>query len=192
MKYDDLLKEINEMPASQRPAFHEIVACAGVGGDVWPTMKQHLEDAHTLREFLDAVYDDDACRFEKLWGLWARLDEKDWRIRFKAEMVLEGALIERGGVVFEAGDTMFLVPVRGIRAKDRTTDILVFADDGFNTDVADFYGSISGPFTLYEQKFEGTFDIYRAGRNLILERWEFDELGFRKRRRSQVGECCSI
>ena len=140
MKYDDLLKEINEMPASQRPAFHEIVACAGVGGDVWPTMKQHLEDAHTLREFLDA----------------------------------------------------FLVPVRGIRAKDRTTDILVFADDGFNTDVADFYGSISGPFTLYEQKFEGTFDIYRAGRNLILERWEFDELGFRKRRRSQVGECCSI
>ena len=189
MKYDDLLKEINEMPASQRPAFHEIVACAGVGGDVWPTMKQHLEDACTLREFLDAVYDDDACRFEKLWGLWARLDKKDWRIRFEAEMVLEGALIERGGVVFEAGDTMFLVPVRGIRAKDRTTDILVFADDSFNTDV---YGSISGPFTLYEQKFEGTFDIYRAGRNLILERWEFDELGFRKRRRSQVGECCSI
>ena len=178
MKYDDLLKEINEMPASQRPAFHEIVACAGVGGDVWPTMKQHLEDACTLREFLDAVYDDDACRFEKLWGLWARLDEKDWRIRFEAEMVLEGALIERG--VLDAA------------ALDRTTDILVFADDSFNTDVADFYGSISGPFTLYEQKFEGTFDIYRAGRNLILERWEFDELGFRKRRRSQVGECCSI
>ena len=87
MKYDDLLKEINEMPASQRPAFHEIVACAGVGGDVWPTMKQHLEDACTLREFLVAVYDDDACRFEKLWGLWARQDEKDWRIRFEAEMV---------------------------------------------------------------------------------------------------------
>lgn len=144
MKYDDLLKEINEMPASQRPAFHEIVACAGVGGDVWPTMKQHLEDACTLREFLDAVYDDDACRFEKLWGLWARLDEKDWRIRFEAEMVLEGALIERGGVVFEAGDTMFLVPVRGIRAKDRTTDILVFADDSFNTDVADFTDRLVG------------------------------------------------
>lgn len=94
--------------------------------------------------------------------------------------------------VFEIGETMLLVPVRGIRAKDRTVDILVFPDDGFNLDVAEFFCSISGPFKLYDCEFEGTFDIYRAGRNLVLERWAFDELGYRKRRRSQIGDCCSI
>lgn len=192
MTYDELLEQVNELPAPQKAMLHEIVACAGVGGDVWPSMKEHLENATTWRGFLNAVYDDDECRFEKIWGLWAKLDEKDWRIRFKPEMVLEGALVERGGVVFEAGDTMFLIPVRGIRAKDRTVDILVFPFDAFNLDVAEFYCSISGPFTLYGQKFEGTFDVYRAGRNLVLERWEFDDLGLRRRRRSDVGECCSI
>lgn len=192
MNYAELMEQVEQASPSLVKSYREIASCAGVGGEVWPAMKEHLERASTAREFFDNVYDDDACRFEKMWGLWARLAKKDWRIRFEAEMILEGALIERGGVVFEMGDTMFCMPVRGLRAKDRTVDILVYPDDGFNLDVADYYGSISGPFKLYDCEFEGTFDIYRAGRTLILERWAFDELGYRKRRRSQIGDCCSI
>ena len=192
MNYEELMEQVESMPASLVKSYREIISCAGVGGDVWPSLKPHLEKATTVREFLDAVYNDDACKFDKMWGLWAVLDKKDWRIRFEAEMILEGALIERGGVVFEVGETMMLVPVRGIRAKDRTVDIMVFPDDGFNLDVAEYYGSISGKFTLYDCEFDGTYDIYRAGRTLVLEHWAFDELGYRKRRRSQIGECCSI
>lgn len=192
MNYAELMEQVEQMPTSLVKSYREIVSCAGVGGEVWPSMKEHLEKASTVREFLDNVYDDDECRFEKLWGLWAKLDKKDWRIRFEAEMILEGALIERGGVVFEVGETMVLVPVRGLRAKDRTIDILVYPDDGFNLDVAEYFCSISGPFKLYDCEFEGTFDIYRAGRSLVLERWAFDELGYRKRRRSQIGDCCSV
>lgn len=190
MKYEDLIQYAQELPERDAKIYRELVSCAGVGGDVWPCMKEHLENAVTPREFFNAVYEDDACRFEKLWGLWAKLEKKEWRIRFEAEKVLESAVIERGGVVFEGEDVMFLVPVRGLRGKDRTVDIVIYPDDGFNVDVAEYYGSISGSFELYELKLEGTYDIYRAGRTLVLEHWTFDELGYRKRRRSQVGDCC--
>ena len=190
MNYEELMKQVEEMPKGRVKAYREIISCAGVGGKVWPYLEEHLEKANTVDEFLDLMYQDENCRFEKIWGMWAKEAKKDWRIFFKAEMIFEGALIERGGLVIEMGEGMFLLPVRGLRGKDRTVDIIVYPDDGFNLDVAEYYGSITGPFTLCDYTFEGTYDIYRAGRTLVLEHWAFDSLGYRKRRRSQQTDCC--
>ncbi|WP_418734736.1 hypothetical protein [Ellagibacter sp.] len=193
MDFNRLNVELEALPPSQRKAYRELIALVSLGGDVLPSMKGHLEQASTMREFFDLIYEDDSCRFEKAWALWAKMSNKDWYSRFKPEKVYEGALVERGGVVIDCNESMILIPVRGVRAHDRTVDIFLFPDDGFNVDLGEYYGSISGSFTCYGLPLEGTFDIYRAGRALLFERWVFDELGYRKRRASQKGACaCSL
>lgn len=193
MDFKQLIEEVEAMPSSQKKQYRELIALSSLGGDVLPCMKAHLERAKTLKEFLNYMYEDDCCRFEKAWALWAKMSNKDWYTRFQPEMVLEGALVERGGVVVECEENMTLIPVRGTRAHDRTVDIFLFPDDGFNVDLGEYYGSISGSFTCYGLPLKGTFDIYRAGRALLFERWAFDELGYRKRKASHKGACaCSL
>lgn len=193
MELQQLNDEVERMTPARKKVFHEIISLVSLGGEILPCMKEHLEKANSLYEFLDLMYLDDACRFEKAWALWAKASNKDWRMRFECEMFLEGALVERGGVVVECGDSMMLIPVRGTRAHDRTIDIFLYPDDGFNVDLGEYYGSISGSFVCYGLPLEGTFDIYRAGRALLFERWAFDELGYRKRKASHKGAClCSI
>ncbi len=193
MELAQLYEEIEGMTPARKKTFREIISLVTLGGEVLPNLKEHLEKASSLTEFLDRMYLDDSCRFEKAWALWAKVGNRDWYSRFQPEAVLEGAIIERGGVVIECGENMMLIPVRGTRAHDRTIDIFLFPDDGFNTDLGEYYGSISGSFVCCELPLEGTFDIYRAGRALVLERWAFDELGYRKKRASLKGACsCSI
>ena len=192
MEFDDLRKEVESLPEHQRKTFGEIITLSSLGGEILPNMRTHLERASNLREFLDAMYDDDACRYEKAWALWAKLDKKPWQERFEPEVARERVLIEHGGACIECGENMVLVPVRGVRGRDRFIDIYVFPDDGFNIDLAEYHGSISGKFSCYGIPLEGTFDIYLAGRALIFERWDFDELGGRKPRPSRKGAlvCC--
>lgn len=193
MTFDELCEEIEGLPEHQRKTFRDIATLASLGGDVLPSMKGHLENAETMREFLDGMYEDDACRYEKAWALWAKADQKQWLGRFQPELVYEGAVIEHGGVVIECGESMILVPVRGVRGRERTVDLYLFPDDGFNIDLAEYFGSISGSFSCYGLALEGTFDIYRAGRALLFERWAFDELGARKPRPSRKGACaCAV
>lgn len=193
MEFAQLEDEVKEMNESQKKVFHEIIALSSLGGEILPSMKEHLEKANSLHEFLDLMYMDDNCRYEKAWALWAKHSNKNWYTRFKPERVCEGALLERGGVVLESEKNMMLIPVRGTRARDRTIDLFVFPDDGFNTDLGEYYGSISGSFVCYELPLEGTFDIYRTGRALVFERWAFDKLGYRKEKASRKGACrCSL
>lgn len=193
MTLDELMKEVDEQPERQRKEFKEIITLSTLGGDILPNMKEHLEKANTLREFLHYMYEDDNCRYEKAWALWVKMANLPWYERFVPEFVNEDVVIEHGGAVVECGESMILIPVRGIRGRDRTIDIYVYPDDGFNVDVAEYLGSISGKFTCYELPLEGTFDIYRSGKALVFERWTFDELGGRRERPSRKGACpCKV
>ena len=194
MEFKQLIEEVEAISSpSQKKQYKEIIALSSLGGDVLPCMKEHLEKARTLKEFLYYMYQDDACRYEKAWALWAKMSNQDWYTRFEPEVFRTGAIVDRGGVVLECGESMILIPVRGTRAHDRTVDIFVYPDDGFNVDLGEYYGSVSGSFVCYGLPLEGTFDIYRAGRALLFERWAFDELGYRKRKASHKGACvCSV
>lgn len=211
MEFKQLEEEIEKMSAAEQKVYREILALSSLGGDILPIMKDSLEKANSLREFLDLVYMDDACRFEKAWAVWAKYSKKMWLTRFDPECFYEAAVLERGGVVLEServehegevlehggaafmpSKNMMLIPVRGTRAHDRTIDLFVYPDDGFNTDLGEYYGSITGCFTCYGLELKGSFDIYRCGRALVFERWTFNELGYRAKKKSFKGacECC--
>lgn len=188
MELSDLREQIEAMPLSQRGDYRRIYSFAGAGGKAWPALAEHLERSSTVREFLESVYEDDACRNEGVWALWAKLDRKRWPSRFESEQEVRGALLENQGVVIDFEGAQLLVPVPG---RGRTVDVYVFGEDGFNADAAELYGSISGSFTCCGMQLEGTFDVYRAERALLLERWAFDKLGRResKKRRCQRSSC---
>ena len=62
--------------------------------------------------------------------------------------------------------------------------------DGSAISNAEFYGAINGSFTCVGMELEGAFDIYRAHRALIFERWDVDKLRRRANGKGQVRTGC--
>lgn len=188
MNLTEMRKQVEEMPLVQRGEYRRVLSLVGIGGRVWPCLEGHLDQAQDIKGFLESVYEDDACRWEAVWALWAKMDRKRWPSRFDFTQAVRGVLVNNKGVVLDFGGAQVLVPVTG---RGRTVDVFVFSEDGFNSDAADYYGSISGSFSCCGMELEGTFDIYRSERAVILERWAFDKLGRResKKRRCRKSEC---
>lgn len=185
MDYNELREQIDLMPASRRKDYRKIFSFCGVGGKVWPKLAPHLESAGTVREFLDSVYVDDACRFETVWALWAKLDRKRWVKRFEPEQALHDIKLKENGLLLECADgaSQVLIP---LNTRGKFIDVCVFGEDGFNSGAAELFSSISGRFLCCGILLEGTFDVYRAEHAVIFERWSFDAFG---RRQSSKNRC---
>lgn len=188
MELKELREAIDAMPESRRRDYKKLLSLTGVGGKVWPALAAHLEAAGTPDEFFEAVYEDDACRFENLWAAWAKLTHKRWAKRFEPLQTVEGAKLSDKGVFLEGEHAQILIPVQG---RNRPIDVYVFGEDGFNSEAADLYLCVNGSFECFGMKIEGTFDVYVAERMVLIEMWEMDEAGRRvsSKRRCQQEPC---
>ena len=78
MQYEELKAQVEAVPAAQAKDYRELLALASIAGGVWPRLKGHLEEAEDCRGFFQAIYDDDACRFENAWAYWAKMNKEPW------------------------------------------------------------------------------------------------------------------
>lgn len=186
MNLRELHEAISALPEAQRRDYRKLYSLAGAGGKAWPAYAEHLEAATTPREFFEAVYADDACRFEPLWAQWARVARKPWVKRFEPTQAREGFYLSDSGVFLEGEDSQILIPMKG---RSQAVSVYVFAEDGFNDESADLCLSFSGKYTCCTMQLDGTYDVYRAGRALIFEKWNMDEAGRRLTRKARCQQC---
>lgn len=187
MKYEELKEQVKAVPASQAKDYRELLSLASIAGDVWPQFKKHLEQARDCRGFFKSIYDDDACRFENAWAYWAKMNKELWADRFEAERALRNVTLDNKGVFLKGGGNELLIPLSG---RSHAASIYLFRENGFNEKAAEFYGAINGSFTCAGIELEGAFDVYRAHRALIFERWEIDQLKRRADGKGQIRTGC--
>ena len=188
MNYQDLKEQTAAKPENQIADYKKLFSFACVGGKVKDSLRKHLEEANDIDAFYEAVYADDACRFENVWGYWAKMHGGDWPKRFECEEARYGVRLQLKGVAVENETIQFFIPMMG---RNRRADVYVFTDGKFNEEAADYFTSVSGTFTCLDMEFAGTYDIYVGPRLIIFERWEFDKLGNRLNGKGETKMCCS-
>ncbi len=188
MDYQELKRQVEAVPASKLKEYKELLSVSCVAKDVWPQLKPHLESASTCDEFFESVYADDACRFENVWALWAKLKRKDWVPRFEPDAAMHDLLLDNRGVFLRGGDNELLIPMVG---RGRSVSLYLFSENGFNEKAAELYGSIYGKFDCCGMELDGAYDIYRTDRALIFERWAIDKLMRRANGKGQISSGCS-
>ena len=144
MQYEELKAQVEAVPAAQAKDYRELLALASIAGGVWPRLKGHLEAAEDCRGFFQAIYDDDACRFENAWAYWAKMNKEPWADRFEAEKAVRGVRLENKGIFIEGNGNELLVPLQG---RGHAANVYLFAENSFNEHAAEFYGAINGSFT---------------------------------------------
>ena len=97
MQYEELKAQAEAVPAAQAKDYRELLALASIAGGVWPRLKGHLEAAEDCRGFFQAIYDDDACRFENAWAYWAKMNKEPWADRFEAEKAVRATVPQMEG-----------------------------------------------------------------------------------------------
>ena len=73
MNYQDLKEQTAAKPEAQLDDYKKLFSLACVGGQVKDRLKVHLEAAENIDEFYATMYADDACRFENVWGYYAKM-----------------------------------------------------------------------------------------------------------------------
>ena len=187
MEYRELKETIEGMPEQQLKDYRVLLSYSSIAGNVWSQFEKHLAQAETPDEFFEAVYNDDACRMENVWARWAVMNSKKWPDRFEPDFKMANVPLDNKGVFLQSGENEYLVPLKG---RGQTIDIYVFPEDGFNEKAAEFYGSINGSFTCRGITLEGTFDIFRAPRAIIFERWNVDVFKRRAGGKGQIRTDC--
>lgn len=180
---------MDEVPERDRKDYAKLRQFTCVGGKVWPQYEAHLEEATTLREFFEGIYEDDSCKMDNTWAYWARMQRKRWTDRFEPERMMRDVVFTANGILIEKDglELVISVPVSG---KRKRADVLVFRENGFNEAAAEQVASINGAFTCAGMNFDGTYDIFVGDRVLILEEWELDTLGYRKNDKRASKPCC--
>lgn len=184
MDYQELKEQIAAVPASKAKDYRELLAMSGVAGNVWPELREHLAAASTCDEFYELVYNDDACRYNNVWAMWAKMKKKKWLDRFEADEVLHNKLLDDRGIFLQSSDgSEILIPMTG---RGLSCDIYVFKENGFNEKAADLFCSIYGKHTCCGVELDGAYDIYRTNRALIFEKWEIDKFMRRANGKGQM------
>ena len=189
MNYQELKDQISAMEGRSAHDYREMLSLSAVAGDVWPKYRKHLESATTPDEFFEAIYQDDTLKFENLWAYWAKMrHSRDWLDRFECDSMRRDVLLDNRGVFLSGKDgNELLIPMKG---RGKKYNVYVFDENGFNEKAAELYGSTYGSFTCCDVELEGAFDIYRADRALIFERWAIDKLIRRKDGKGQIRTGC--
>ena len=188
MNYQDLKEQTAAKPEAQLDDYKKLFSLACVGGQVKDRLKGHLEDAENIDEFYATMYADDACRFENVWGYYAKMQGGDWPKRFECEVARYGVRLQLKGIAVENETIQFFIPMLG---RNRRADVYVLSDGEFNEEAVDYFTSVSGTLTCLDMEFAGTYDIFVGPRLIIFERWEFDKLGNRLNGKGETKMCCS-
>lgn len=175
MEYRELKEQVDASDGAHRKELKRALTLAAIGGNVRPQFQRHLEQATTYQEFFDGLYEDDECRFERSWALWARLGRKDWLGRFTPERKIDQVYFTGRGLTVELAGGSFLVPMAG-----RVTTVYLFDQGSFNEGAAEYFTSLDGKFSCAGMEFEGAYDIYRTHGAVLFERWHCDEDGRRE------------
>lgn len=187
VNYDELKAQVAAVPAAQQKDYRELLGLASIGGGVWPRLQKHLDEANDCRSFFQAIYADDACRFENVWAYWAKMNKEPWADRFEAEQVARNVRLEHKGIFLQGADHELLIPLQG---RGWEANVYLFAENSFNEKAAEFYGAVDGTFTCVGLELEGAFDIYRSHRALIFECWHIDKLRRRADGKGQIRTGC--
>lgn len=179
---------MDAVPERDRKDYSKLRQYCCIGGNVWPQYQKHLEEATTLREFFEAIYADDACKFDNAWAHWARMQHKRWADRFEPERMMRDVMFTANGILFQKDglELVISVPVSG---KRKRADVYVFPESGFNEAAAEQVASLNGTFSCAGMEFDGTYDVFVADRALILEEWELDKMGYRKNDKRASKSC---
>ena len=90
--------------------------------------------AEDCRGFFQAIYDDEACRFENAWAYWAKMNKEPWADRFEAEKrACAACCLENKGIFIEGNGNELLVPLQG---RGHAANVYLFAESGFNEHAA--------------------------------------------------------
>lgn len=179
MDYTEFKDLMDNVPVRDKRDYSKLRQYVCIGGNVWPQYEKHLEAATTLREFFEAIYADDACKFDNAWAYWANMQRKRWVERFDPERMMRDVQFTANGILIEKDgfELVIAVPVSG---KRKRADVYVFPENGFNEAAAVQVASVNGAFTCAGMVFDGTYDIFVSDRALIFEEWELDKMGYRK------------
>ena len=118
------------------------------------------------------------------------MNKEPWADRFEAEKAVRGVRLENKGIFIEGNGNELPgdVPLQG---RGHAANVYLFAENSFDEHAAEFRGAINGSFTCVGMELVGAFDIYRAHRALIFERWDVDELRRRANGKGQVRTGCA-
>ena len=188
MEFSEFKELINNAPDYQKKDYKRLAKYACIGNDVWPQFQEHLEKADSLYGFFENIYYDDDCRFEKAWGMWARMKHAhEWPLRFVPIQEVHGfSFAGAVGLVVqtEGLDMMWPLQVRG--GVDKYCDVYVYEDDQFNDEAVDYMLSVGGKLTVAGLELDGSYDVYRADGLLIFEKWIVDDIGRRANKKRQI------
>lgn len=194
MDFQQLKDQVHAVEGRAGHDYRELLSLSSVAGNVWPQYREHLIGAASADEFFEAVYQDDALKFENLWAYWAKMrHSREWIDRFEADAVVTNVLLDNRGVFLSGRDgNELLIPMKG---RGKKYNVYVFSENGFNEKVAELYGSTYGTFTCCGMELEGAYDIYRADRALIFERWAIDKFMRRAHGKGQIrtgSDCAAV
>lgn len=188
MDYQDLKRQLDELSDAQKREYRGLLAQAALGGQIRPEYEACAEKASTWREFFDAVYADDALRFTRLWGAWAKADRKEWVARFVPAQAAQRVRLVRRAVPLEyAHGGALLVPAD---ARGQHASVLVFEDESINTGAATFFTSIEGQFTCGDIAFDGTYDVFYYHGAVLFVKWAVNAQGQRRSEAQLAEEFC--
>lgn len=177
MKYQELAAEIKEMSGPNKKVYERLLMLTGIADQPWKQFKDLLESASSADEFFESVYQSEACSKDALWAAWAKFKGKDWLQAFKPVRVIPDITPTRDGILLEGEGLDIIVP---LHRHSKQVTVLMFDDGDFNEAVPEYCCCVKGAFKIETNEIEdGTYDIYRDGSKVILEKWKYDIYGNR-------------
>ena len=188
MDYNRFKELVESVPDYMQKDYRNLKRLVGIGDDVWPLLKQHLEDAETLYDFFENIYYDDACRMEKAWGYWARWKHPhDWPLQFEPLQEQHGISYAGAiGFIMQTEGMDMMIPIQTRGGVDKQASIYVFEDDCFNDEAVDYMFSFGGKAKVENIQLDGSYDVYRADGLLVFEQWVVDDIGRRANKKRQI------
>ena len=171
MNVRELKDAIDRAPIGSRAQLEKLFYYVTIGDKFRPEYEDFARDADTYREFFGAIYDDPSQKTSLVWADWARLTRRNWLRFFEPELVVEKIRLKTDGLPIQFGSGVLMAPTGG---RDNIANLYVFGQDAFNTNAADYSGSIGGKFSCVDYAFHGIYGLYRYRGSVILEAWQVE------------------
>lgn len=172
MNFEDLKDQIDNLEESDQELFQQLLSLVTWSGALMPEFAPCLEKAQDYREFFELVYADDTLRFTKVWGVYARTQNKNWLNRLKPISSRKNVELEEPGIVIGFDHGAIVVPVVGC---DKKANVIVIDEEEFSKGVADYVSTISGKFSCYGMSFDGTYDVFTSRNIIVFEKWSMKD-----------------
>ena len=177
MKYEELAAEIEGMSGENKQVYERLLMLTGIANQPWRQFSEILEAATGADDFFESVYQSKSCSKDALWAAWAKIKRKDWLQAFDPVKVIPDVTPTRDGILLESETMDAIVP---LHRHSKKITVFIFDDGAFNEAVPEYCCCVKGSFKIENNVIEdGTYDVYRDGSKVILEKWKYDIYGNR-------------